>query len=178
MDCCFVEFEPKDSHALARLGDFLKRVMIAKEDDEFDEAELVGFFSNVEVAYFWNPTDDEMKEWNDEWFSTPVATRLSAAMPTPGWTLESMVSALWESDFDLVGVVEVNARCRLTFNPHGYPYGGTGSLVALVECFGHTVVGIEDGTGYAPHMPRTNLWLPKDRRPRERWLNLLLRWKG
>lgn len=37
MDYCFVEFEPKDGQALGRLGDFLKRVMIAKEDDEFDE---------------------------------------------------------------------------------------------------------------------------------------------
>lgn len=160
-------------------GNFLKRVMIAKEDDEFDGAALAGFFSNVEVAYFWKPTDDEMKEWNDEWFSTPVAVRLSAAMPNPGWTLESMVSALWEGDYDLLGVVEGDARCRLAFNPHGYPYGGTGSLVALVECFGHAVVGIEDGSGYAPHKPRTNPWLPnKARRPRGHWLARLLRWKG
>lgn len=178
MEYCFVEFEPKDGQALGRLEEFLKRAKIAKDNDEFDEAGLMGFFSNVEASYFWNPTDDEMKEWNEEWFSTPVAVRLSAAMPTPGWTLDSMVSALWEGDYDLVGVVEGDARYRLAFNPHGYPYGGTGSLVALVECFGHTVVGVEDGTGYAPHTPRANLWLPKARRPRKHWLSRILRWRG
>lgn len=178
MESCFVEFEPKDDQALDRLKGFLERVMRAKKNDEFDEAGLIGFLSDVERAYFWAPTPDEMREWNDDWFSTPVEVRLSAAMPTPGWTLDSMVSALWEGDYEIRGVVESDARYLLAFEPHGYPYGGTGSLVALVECFGHNVIGVDDGAGYAPYRPRANLWLPKEKRAKEHWLARILRWKS
>lgn len=177
MNFCFVEFEPKDEVALTRLADLLELIKIAKKSQELDEARISGFLSDAERAYFWNPSADELKEWNEDWFSTPVAVRLSPQMPMPHWTLDSMVSALWEGDYDLLGLVERDGRRLVAFDPYGYPYGGTGSLVALVECFGHTVVGVDDGAGYTRYERRVNHWKPKSQRPRKRWLARFLRWK-
>jgi len=69
-----------------------------------------------------------------------------------------------DGDYDLIAIRPQATRHVLEFNPHGYPYGGTNSLVALVECFGHRVIGVDDGTGYEKHVPRTNIWNPSARR--------------
>jgi hypothetical protein len=63
-----------------------------------------------------------------------------------------------DGDYDLIAIRPQATRHVLEFNPHGYPYGGTNSLVALVECFGRRVIGVDDGTGYEKHVPRTNIW--------------------
>lgn len=176
MDHCFVEFEPKDKLSLRRLADFLELIKAAKQSEEAaDEPDLAKYLSDVERSYFWDPTPEEMKEWGDEWFSTPVALRHSPQMPIPQWTLDSMIQAFWDGDYELLGVVEEDARHRVAFNPHGYPYGGTGALIAVVECFGHTVLGVEDGTGYAAYESRTNRWKPKAQRSCRHWLARLFR---
>jgi hypothetical protein len=66
---------------------------------------------------------------------------------------------LEEHDYDLVGVRALADReAVLEFNPHGYPYGGTGALRALVRAFGCRVVGVDDGTGYEVGDPRPPRW--------------------
>jgi hypothetical protein len=34
-------------------------------------------------------------------------------------------------------------------------------MVALLECFGHQVIGVQDGTGYVEYTPITEFWQPK-----------------
>lgn len=75
-----------------------------------------------------------------------------------------MLDAFWNGDYDLIAIRPQATRHVLEFNPHGYPYGGTACLIAMVECFGHQVAGVEDGTGYEKYVPRTNIWKPRARR--------------
>lgn len=162
MDYCHVEFESAGESALQRLTEFFALVKAAKDEDELaDEALLSAYLTYKERSYFWDPTPAEMAEWNEEWFSTPLPKRHSADMPSPPWHFGSMLEALSDGDYDLVGVLQKGTNHQLVFNPHGYPYGGTGSLVALTECFGHRVVGVDDGTGYVKYVPRTNIWKPR-----------------
>ena len=159
--CCRVEFEPSDEKSLRRLTEFFDFVKAAKDSDEpADESQLLGYLSDGERSYFSNLTPEEVAEWNEYWFSTPLPKRHSPEMPTPQWDFASMLDAIWNGDYDLIAIQPRAARYVLEFNPHGYPYGGTGSLVALVECFGHQVVGVDDGTGYEKYVPRTNIWKP------------------
>lgn len=97
----------------------------------------MAYLTDSERSYFWNPSAAELEERNKE--------RLTLL---PQWQLESMLEAFWNGDYELVGVCQEGMRHFVAFNPHGYPYGGTGSLIALVECFGHRVVGVDDGTGF------------------------------
>lgn len=158
---CRIEFESKGEEPLQRLTEFFAAVKAAKDSDKLlDESYLLDFLTDSERLYFSNLTPKEMAEWNEYWFSTPLPKRHSPEMLTPQWDFASMLDALWNGDFDLIEIQPRATRHALDFNPHGYPYGGTDSLVALVECFGHRVVGIDDGTGYETYVPRTNIWQP------------------
>jgi hypothetical protein len=162
MDYCHIEFEPKDEPSLRRMSALFGMIKAAKESGETgDDSPFVAYLTEAERAYFWNPTPEEQAQWNEEWFSTPLPKRHSPEMVLPQWHLESMLDAFWNGDYDFVAIVEESGRHYLAFNPNGYPYGGTGSMVAFVECFGHRVVGIEDGTGYARYVARTKFWKPR-----------------
>lgn len=162
MNYCYIEFEPKDKNSLYRAEDLFKTLKVAKDAGEaLDAPHFVDYFSDVERSYFWNPSPEELKEWNDEWFSTPIEIRHSPQMLMPQWHLESMLDAISSGDYQLIAIEEKDSKYRLAFNPHGYPYGGTSCMVALLECFGHTIVGIEDGTGYVIYAPRTAFWRSK-----------------
>jgi len=161
----YVEFESNGEKALQRLTEFFDLVKAAKDSDEpADESQLSAYLTEFERAYFPSLTAEEMAEWNEYWFSTPLPKRHSPEMPTPGWEFASMLDAFWNGDYDLIAIRLRAARHVLEFNPHGYPYGGTCSLVAMVECFGHQVVGVDDGTGYEKYVPCTNIWKPRARR--------------
>jgi len=158
---CRIEFESDGERPLRRLTDFFDLLKVAKDRDEpSDESQLLAFLSDGERSYFSNLTPAEVAEWNAYWFSTSLPERHSPEMLTPQWDFASMLDAIWNGDYDLIAIQPRASRHVLGFSPHGYPYGGTGSLVALVECFGHQVVGIDDGTGYKEHVPRTNIWKP------------------
>ncbi|HHX4056253.1 MAG: hypothetical protein ACN6QT_22420 [Burkholderia contaminans] len=162
---CYVEFESNGEKALQRLTKFFDLVKAAKDSDEpADESQLSAYLIEAERAYFPSLTAEEVAEWNEYWFSTPLPKRHSPEMPTPGWDFASMLDAFWNGDYDLIAIRLRATRHVLEFNPHGYPYGGIGSLVAMVECFGHQVVGVDDGTGYEKYVPRTNIWKPRARR--------------
>jgi hypothetical protein len=160
MDYCYVEFEAKDDGALSRLSTFFAMVKAAKESEEplEEEQHLIGYLTDDERSFFWDPSPVEIEEWNKDWFSTPLPRRHTDEALQPRWQLESMLGALWDGEYDLVGVLQEGKRHFVAFNPEAYPYGGTASLVALVECFGHQVVGIEDGTGYVAYVPRKKFW--------------------
>ncbi|MBD9668861.1 hypothetical protein IB278_33400 [Variovorax sp. VRV01] len=158
---CRVEFESNGEKSLQRLTEFFDFVKAAKDREEpADESQLLAYLTDGERSYFSNLTPEEVAEWNEYWFSTPLPKRHSPEMLTPQWDFASMLDAIWNGDYDLIAIQPRAARYVLEFNPHGYPYGGTGSLVALVECFGHQVVGVDDGTGYEKRVPRTNIWKP------------------
>lgn len=144
---------------------FFNLLNIEKNSSEKpNEKTLTDFLNDSEKGYFWNPSEAEMKEWNEFWFTSPVDFRLSPKMPLPPWGLESMYEAFWNGDYDFISITEINGDYHLIFYPHGYPYGGTGSMVALVECFGHRVIGIDDGTGYTNHIYKNIVWMPKHKK--------------
>lgn len=162
MDHCYVEFVPKDAESLRRTDALFQAIGAAKESGmRPEDAVLTGYLNDEERACFWNPSPDEEREWNAHWSSTPVDVRLSPDMVTPGWHFGSMLDAFWNGEYELVAIQEENGRHYLTFDPFAYPYGGTGCMVALLECFGHTVTGIEDGTGYRKYTRRNEVWRPK-----------------
>lgn len=162
MNLCHIEFEPIDGDALRRMITLFGMIKAAKESEErIDDTPFAAYFSEVERAYFWNPTTKEQAQWDEEWFATPLPMRHSPEMVLPQWHLESMLDAFWNGDYQFVDIVEEAGKHYLTFDPNGYPYGGTGSMVAFVECFGHRIVGVEDGTGYVEHIARTEFWGPR-----------------
>ena len=172
---CYIEFLQKDEVSLGRTIELFGMIRDEKNLDlesesnesdeivtEIDDTVFINYLTEAERAYFWNFSAEESQEYSDERFATPVEIRHSSQWLHPQWHLESMLDAFWNGDYDLIAIQEENNRYYLTFDPHGYPYGGTGCMVALLECFSNQVIGIDDGTGYREYTPRTEFWQPKN----------------
>ena len=164
MDYCHIKFIPASAAALSRTRQVFELIRSMKSGEvEPDEARITASLTDAERSYFSNLSPEEMAEWNAHWQSTPVAIRTSSAMVMPQWDIESLYEAFWNGEYELIGVIQEREDHYLAFNPEAYPYGGVSSMIAFVECFGHKVVGYDDGTGYVPYQPRT-IWLPRSRR--------------
>lgn len=161
---CYIKFEVASPAALERLTAVVEALQADKvsEKGRSDE-EWASSFLPGELASFWSPDEHESRAWDSYWFSTPLRKRHSPEMPTPPWHFGSMLEAILENgDFDLIGVrTSEDGEARLEFDPHGYPYGGTGALRALVRAFGHRVIGVDDGTGYEAGDPQSPRWTPE-----------------
>lgn len=163
---CYIKFAVASPTGLERLTLIVeafkadKTAAMARPDEEWASS-----FSKEELAAFWRPDADERQAWEAFWFSTPLPRRHSAEMPSPGWHFESMLEAILENgDYDLIGVRAVgDGEAVLEFDPHGYPYGGTGALRALIRAFSHRVIGADDGTGYEDGDPQPPRWTPENR---------------
>lgn len=160
MEGCFVEFNPPDDAHALRTIECVNYVAALKREDALDEESMAKELSEDERAYFRVLTPEEWHEWNTFWFSTPLPQRHSPAMPTPGWDFGSMVESIADAEFDITGVSTERGRFYLTFEPKSYPFGGTGCLVALLECLGNKVSSVNDGTGVMPHVQPAR-WEPR-----------------
>lgn len=158
MNYFHVEFTPINMGTLVRTQKIFEVIRSMKAGETLvDEALITGLLTESEKAYFWNPSVEERAEWDAHCSNTPAAIRNSAAMISPQWDLESMYCAILDAEYELLGIFEEDGTYFLAFNPFSYPYGGFTSLVAFLECFGHTVLGYDGGTGYIKHQARA-LW--------------------
>ena len=124
-----------------------------------DEAYWLPFFDEADRTEFWWPTEAESEHWNTFWFSTPLLKRHSPDMPTPPWDFGSMIDAILDGEYDLIGVrLLAPMRARLEIDPQAYPYGGIDSLRTLVRSFGHSITSFDDGTGITDGDPRGPRW--------------------
>lgn len=124
-----------------------------------DDAAWRALFTLDQLKSFWWPSPEEREAWNRFWFSTPLPKRHSPEMPLPPWDFASMIDAILEGEYELVGIRNLDAtECLLQFDPEAYPFGGTGSLQALIRAFGFEVLGVDDGTGYKAGDFRPPLW--------------------
>ncbi|NQX85448.1 MAG: hypothetical protein HRT67_06025 [Flavobacteriaceae bacterium] len=55
------------------------------------------------------------------------------------WSLDSMIYVIFQGDYELIKIEKSNDNGTLYYNPVGIPFGGTESLVQLIESFGNTV---------------------------------------
>jgi hypothetical protein len=136
-----VEFEVADKDRFRRLSAVFDALRAAKVADEWrDDDYWLGFFDAEARSRFWLPTPAEQEDWNRRWFSTPVPQRFTDPSLVTPWDFGSMIDAFRNGDYDLLACEQLSERVgRLSFDPHGWPYGGTGCMRALVEAFGHRV---------------------------------------
>lgn len=146
----FIEFivnSPERFQALRRVFLELKR---DKDADEWRTTEmLLLFFDEESLRYFYWPASDERKRRLEDLRTRPVTETPTEQATGTKWDFDSMVDAFVNGEYELCDC-EMYApdKARLTFNALAYPYGGVGCMVALVESFGMTVTGIDDGTGF------------------------------
>lgn len=158
---CFVEFEVASAPALARLTEIVDGVSADKTaNTRRSDEEWLSWFLPAERAAFWWPSEREREAWNQFYRATRSGHDHDPATPMPPWDFASMIEAIYSGEYRLVGVRPTGATALLEFEPEAYPYGGTDALKELVRCFGHRIVGVDDGTGYLAGDPRPPSWHP------------------
>jgi hypothetical protein len=142
----FVEFEVADEQQFLKLSNVFASLIAAKASDDWkDEPYWLRFFDDAAKRTFWWPTDEELKDWERRWFSTPIATRWTDPTLRTKWLFGSLIDAFRNGDYALLGCRRTSeTHGRIEFDPHGFPYGGTERMRVLAESLGHRVVAVRD----------------------------------
>ncbi|MGZ0165708.1 MAG: hypothetical protein ACKVII_17430 [Planctomycetales bacterium] len=145
----FIEFSissPERFDALRRVFEVFKQ---DKDTDEWrSNDELHKFFDDEALSKFHWPPDDPRRQRLADLRTRPIIITPTAQATGLRWDLDSLIDAFVNGEYELVSCEMIDAHnARLDFYALGYPYGGVGCMVALVEAFGSTVTGIQDGTG-------------------------------
>ena len=65
------------------------------------------------------------------------------------WDIGEIQDAVEAGDYEVVGVErKPDGTAELQINPFGYPYGGLGAFIALLEAYGMTVLGVNECGNY------------------------------
>ena len=167
-DYFHIDFEapnPKRFDRLKRIFCELKRLKdecIESENStdaskDADDMDWQSFLGDEEIAWFSDVFDfssAEGRTWRKLWDMTAPTVRLSHPLfNTPGnWTLEGAVDSILCCDYQLIELVRrENGQGTLSYDPWGGPFGGSESLVALLEGFGCEVT--HDSWHGGPHAP-------------------------
>ena len=141
MEAFIIEFEIAGEDRFRRLVTVFDALRAAKESDEWrDDEYWLAFFDQEALSHFWWPTAAEAEEQSRRWFATPIPQRFTDPSLVTPWHFGSMIDAFRNGDYELLRCERVSESVgRLSFDPYGWPYGGTGCMRALVESFGHRI---------------------------------------
>lgn len=157
-----IAFVAKDADTLDRLQLLLNVIQKAKHElcDDF-LAQASSHLTEAEQSRFWCPTEEEQSEKMEDWWATPLPERHQSPHLRAPWRLDAALTVTRDCEYELVDVVPVDDLHQVRFFTLGHPYGGTESLIVLIEGFGHRVTGEDDGTGYQDYVRIERLWKSK-----------------
>jgi hypothetical protein len=147
----YVEFAVNDAERFQALCTVFEALKHDKDAGVFrEDAEWFVLFDQEVLSHFWWPSAEELAEFRRRWEAASVEERFSdPSFLPPAWDFLSMIDAFKNGEYEFLACRMITAdRARLEFNSFAYPYGGTASMKALIEAFGFTVTGEDDGTGY------------------------------
>lgn len=144
----YVKFTINDHVKFRKLVAIFEQLKADKDQGEIgNEDQYLPFFDNQERSYFWWPSDEEIKDWKEQWDSAPSATRTSDPKLKRPLLFDAMISAFADGEYELINCRSDDGTIGLLeFKSMAYPYGGTGCMQALIECFGFSVVEVFDGS--------------------------------
>ena len=113
--------------------------------DPVDNFPWKDYLDDEAVEWFANTFDFDSEEGMIYWqlleLTEPEIRIQHPFFKTPGnWYFESMLDAIFNSDYSLIALVKEkeNQGC-LYYNPRAYPFGGSDSLVELIQSFGNKI---------------------------------------
>lgn len=150
MEYCYIKFTIANAAAMKALCAIFDDLKTQKANGTLQpDAKWKSYFTNEQLRTFWSPSPEELAAWQRVWDATPVPARFTDPKLSTPWCFDSMLEAIQNGEYELVEIRQIdNDQACLDFDPQAYPFGGAESLQALIESFGHKVIGFDDGTGY------------------------------
>ena len=157
----YIEFEIGDNNRFADLQKMFAKLKEVKNDLIQDvyltEKQTSSDYVDPVDKFQWRDyLDDEAIEWFNDTFdfnseegiiywkllelTEPEIRFQHPFFKTPGnWYFESMLDAIFNGDYSLISLVKEGDSGCLYYNPRAYPFGGSGSLIELIESFGNKI---------------------------------------
>jgi len=108
----------------------------------------------IKDRFSW-PTQKERAHWLAIRPSTPIAIPPPSQQLGTVWDFYRVFEAIEESEYDVLACEMVtNDIAEMRIEPHAYPYGGVGPLIALAEAFDFAVLGVNE---YGKYQTRAEL---------------------
>lgn len=154
----YVEFEVRSAERFEKLQRvFLELKHNKNSNDWRSTEELLQLFDDETLKHFYWPPSDERRQRLHDLRTRPIIITPTEETAGQRWDFDSLIHAFESGEYELRACEMVDSKkARLTFEAFAYPYGGVGCMVALIEVFGFTVTGIDDGTGlvnFPPDLP-------------------------
>jgi hypothetical protein len=146
MDAFGVRFRVNDSRRFAALQSLYAEIKRDKDADWFrDPAEWEPLVpDDVKARFLW-PSPEQREQWLSARESTPIAIPSPAQQLRAKWDFYRVFESIEEGEYDVLGCEMVGEDvAQMCIDPHAYPYGGLGPLIALAEAFGFTVMGVNE----------------------------------
>lgn len=146
----FIEFKVDAGHRFKQLQAAFNELKIDKDADAFrPDAEWPELFDSQAMGHFCWPTPEMRMRWVNESQRHCIIETPTESASGLRWDFFSMIDAFRNGDYELRSCELISSdKGRLEFYAFGYPYGGVGCMVALIESFGFKITGIDDGTGF------------------------------
>jgi hypothetical protein len=108
----------------------------------------------IKRQFSW-PTSQDREHWLAVRASTVIAVRDPSRQIGAQWDFYRVFEAIEESEYDVLDCEMVgDGIAEMRIDPHAYPYGGVGPLIALAEAFGFTILGVNE---YGKYQSRSEL---------------------
>jgi hypothetical protein len=146
MEAFGVRFAVNDLQRFEALRALYAEVKRDKDADQFrDPSEWVRLVPDEVKGHFSWPTAEERAHWLGIRGSVVIAIPDPSQQLGAEWDFYRVFEAIEESEYDVLGCELVAPDVgELRINPHAYPYGGVGPLIALAEGHGFTVLGVNE----------------------------------
>ncbi|QDT56695.1 hypothetical protein Pan44_47520 [Caulifigura coniformis] len=147
-----VEFTAPDAVAFDRFRGVFEALKQDKDSDKFrPDDQWPELFDREALDCFNWWTDEDRARWLPGIPDFELSHQ--AGRPRLEWEFFSMIEAFKNGDYQLIACQRNdNGQSRLEYDPFGGPYGGSGCMVALIQCFGFVVSGGTDVAGFPSGM--------------------------
>jgi hypothetical protein len=156
MEAFGVSFTVNDARRFEALRSLFAEVKRDKTAGQFrDPKEWVHLVPDEVKGRFSWPTQEERERWLAIRASTPISVPSPSHQLGSEWDFFRVFEAVEEGEYDLLSCDRVGESvAEMHIDPHAYPYGGVGPLIALAEAFGFTVLGVNE---YGKYQSRQEL---------------------
>lgn len=140
----FIEFIYEDNLIFERISKLINYVKKKKDLNKLDcdDSTILDFYNKDELNYFWWPTEQEIKDFWELYYSTPEESRYLHLIDKP-WDFESVIDAITTGEYEIIGCeIGENGIGRLCFEPWSYPYGGIEPLEQLIKPFNIKIIRV------------------------------------
>lgn len=146
MPTLYFEFIVDYTHRFIMLKKLFYALKDAKNNKTLDceNPNWLDYFDEEAFSHFWWPSEKELKDYWELYYSIPTPQRFTDERLKTGWGFESMLYAIETGEYEFLTCELISDNIgRLEFDTWSWPYGSSDAIRTLIESFGFKITNEE-----------------------------------